>query len=102
MIWGPFSAIAVDRSIEAGRLPDGDPDLSFRGFYRWNGEVGSKTLGMASFHLRAMCMNRNIWGTEDRRRKPSAVCFVPARSHANSEIGRGDGCRPIPHAFRQD
>jgi hypothetical protein len=50
--------------IEAGRLSNGDPDLFFRGFYCWNSEVGSKTLGMASFHLRAVCMNRNIWGAE--------------------------------------
>lgn len=50
--------------IEAGRLPNGDPDLYFRGFYYWNSEVGSKTLGMASFYLRAVCMNRNIWGAE--------------------------------------
>jgi len=50
--------------IEAGRLPNGEPDLFFRGFYCWNSEVGSKTLGMASFYLRAVCMNRNIWGAE--------------------------------------
>ena len=50
--------------IEAGRLPDGSPDLYFRGFYCWNSEVGAKTLGMASFYLRAVCMNRNIWGAE--------------------------------------
>ena len=50
--------------IEAGRLPNGEPDLYFRGFYCWNSEVGSKTLGMASFFLRAVCMNRNIWGAE--------------------------------------
>ncbi len=41
--------------IEAGRLPNGDPDLYFRGFYCWNSEVGSKTLGM----------NRNLWVVED-------------------------------------
>jgi len=52
------------RPIEAGRLPNGDPDLFFRGFYCWNSEVGSKTLGIASFYLRAVCMNRNIWGAE--------------------------------------
>ena len=51
--------------IEAGRLPDGSPDLFFRGFYTWNSEVGSKTLGIASFYLRAVCMNRNLWGVED-------------------------------------
>ncbi|MGY4329432.1 hypothetical protein ACVWWG_003849 [Bradyrhizobium sp. LB7.2] len=51
--------------IEAGRLPDGSPDLFFRGFYCWNSEVGSKTLGIASFYLRAVCMNRNLWGVEN-------------------------------------
>jgi hypothetical protein len=51
--------------IEAGRLPNGEPDLYFRGFYCWNSEVGSKTLGIASFYLRAVCANRNLWGVED-------------------------------------
>jgi hypothetical protein len=51
--------------IEAGRLPDGSPDLYFRGFYCWNSEVGATTLGMASFYLRAVCQNRNLWGVED-------------------------------------
>jgi len=51
--------------IEARRLPDGSPDLYFRGFYCWNSEVGAKTLGMASFYLRAVCQNRNLWGVED-------------------------------------
>ncbi|MBM7045543.1 DUF932 domain-containing protein [Rhizobium lusitanum] len=51
--------------IEAGRLPNGGPDLYFRGFYAWNSEVGSKTLGIASFYLRAVCANRNLWGTEN-------------------------------------
>ena len=51
--------------IEAGRLPNGSPDLYFRGFYCWNSEVGAKTLGMASFYLRAVCQNRNLWGVED-------------------------------------
>ena len=40
-------------------------DLFFRGFYCWNSEVGAKTLGMASFYLRAVCQNRNLWGVED-------------------------------------
>jgi hypothetical protein len=51
--------------IEAGRLPDGSPDVYFRGFYCWNSEVGAKTLGIASFFLRAVCANRNLWGVED-------------------------------------
>ena len=51
--------------IEAGKLPDGSPDLYFRGFYCWNSEVGAKTLGIASFYLRAVCQNRCLWGVED-------------------------------------
>jgi hypothetical protein len=51
--------------IEAGRLPNGDPDVYFRGFYAWNSEVGSTTLGIATFYLRAVCMNRNLWGVEN-------------------------------------
>ncbi|MGO4642489.1 DUF932 domain-containing protein [Mesorhizobium sp. 2RAF45] len=51
--------------IEAGKLPNGDPDLFFRGFYCWNSEVGARTLGIASFYLRAVCQNRNLWGVEN-------------------------------------
>lgn len=61
-----FLFLVDDRNpIEAGKLPDGSPDLFFRGFYCWNSEVGAKTLGIASFYLRAVCQNRNIWGAED-------------------------------------
>jgi hypothetical protein len=61
-----FLFLADDTNpIEAGRLPDGSPDVYFRGFYCWNSEVGSKTLGIASFYLRAVCMNRNLWGVEN-------------------------------------
>jgi hypothetical protein len=81
--------------IEAGRLPDGSPDLYFRGFYCWNSEVGAKTLGIASFYLRAVCQNRNLWGVEDfeeitiRHSKYAAARFAheaaPALTHfANS------------------
>jgi hypothetical protein len=51
--------------IEAGKLPNGDPDLYFRGFFAWNSEVGSKTLGVATFYLRAVCQNRCLWGVEN-------------------------------------
>ncbi len=61
-----FLFLVDDRHpIEAGTLPDGSPDLFFRGFYCWNSEVGAKTLGIASFYLRAVCQNRNLWGVED-------------------------------------
>jgi hypothetical protein len=53
------------KPIEAGRLPDGSPDLFFRGFYCWNSEVGAKTLGIASFYLRAVCQNLCLWGVQD-------------------------------------
>src|SRR5690606_24038866 len=29
--------------IEIGKLPNGDPDLVFRGFYVWNSEVGARS-----------------------------------------------------------
>ncbi|RWE03232.1 MAG: DUF932 domain-containing protein, partial [Mesorhizobium sp.] len=51
--------------IEAGKLANGEPDLYFRGFYCWNSEVGARSLGIASFYLRAVCQNRNLWGVED-------------------------------------
>ena len=43
----------------------GNHPIYFRGFYCWNSEVGAKTLGIASFYLRAVCQNRNIWGQEE-------------------------------------
>ncbi|WP_395826436.1 DUF932 domain-containing protein [Elstera sp.] len=53
--------------IEIGKLPDGSPDVYFRGFYAYNSEVGAKTLGIATFFLRGVCANRNIWGAEEFR-----------------------------------
>lgn len=51
--------------IEAGKLPNGDPDLYYRGFYLWNGENGDTTAGISSFLYRFVCMNRNIWGQKE-------------------------------------
>ena len=48
--------------IEAGHLPDGSPDLFFRGFYAWNGECGGVSNGVGTFLYRYVCENRNIWG----------------------------------------
>jgi hypothetical protein len=53
------------RPFSIGKLPNGDDDLVFRGFYAWNSEVGSTTAGVATFLLRAVCMNRNLWGVEN-------------------------------------
>ncbi|VIO72419.1 hypothetical protein CI1B_40640 [Bradyrhizobium ivorense] len=85
--------------IEAGRLPDGSPDLYFRGFYCWNSEVGAKTLGMASFYLRAVCQNRNLWGVEDfeeitiRHSKYAASRFA---HEAASALTRFANSSPLP------
>ena len=57
----------VDEShpIEIGKLPNGDADVVYRGFYVWNSEVGSKSFGLAAFLYRAVCQNRIIWGQRD-------------------------------------
>ncbi len=85
--------------IEAGRLPNGEPDLYFRGFYCWNSEVGAKTLGMASFYLRAVCQNRNLWGVEDfqeitiRHSKYAALRFA---HEAAPGLTRFANSSPVP------
>ena len=61
-----FAFLVDDRNpIEVGTLPNGEPDLMFRGFYAWNSETGSKTAGIAAMYLRGVCMNRCLWGVEN-------------------------------------
>lgn len=50
--------------VEVGKLSDGSPDLMFRGFFISNSEVGAGSMRLAAFYLRAVCMNRNLWGVE--------------------------------------
>lgn len=60
-----FVFLVDDRHlIEVGKTAKGDPDLMFRGFYIQNSEVGSRSLRLAAFYLRGVCMNRNLWGVE--------------------------------------
>lgn len=60
-----FMFLVDDRNpIEIGKLPSGDPDLLFRGFYVTNSEVGRSSLRLAAFYFRAVCANRLIWGVE--------------------------------------
>jgi len=67
-----FMFLADDRNpIEIGKLPDGKPDLLFRGFFVYNSEVGSKSFGLATMYLRGVCANRILWGVE----KFQEVCF---------------------------
>jgi len=95
-----FMFLVDDRNpIEVGKLPNGDPDLMFRGFYISNSEVGSGALRLAAFYLRAVCMNRNLWGVEGfeeltmRHSKYAPSRFIeqarPAlESFANGSTGR--------------
>lgn len=52
------------RPVEVGLLPNGEPDLMFRGFYVTQSEVGLKSLTIAAMYLRAVCCNRLLWGVE--------------------------------------
>jgi hypothetical protein len=56
------------RPIEIGKLPDGSPDLYFRGFYAWNGECGGVSNGVGTFLYRYVCCNRIIWGQKGFQR----------------------------------
>ena len=51
--------------IEAGKLPEGSPDLHFKGFFCRNSEIGANTLGISSFYLRTVCQNHNLWDFEE-------------------------------------
>lgn len=53
--------------IEIGKLPNGEPDLLFRGFYVWNSECGASSFGVSTMLMRGVCANRNIWGVEQKR-----------------------------------
>ena len=70
--------------IEAGLLPDGSPDLYFRGFYCWNSEVGAKTLGIASFSLRAVPAQNPQPSGASRISRRSKI--PPARRYAASRF----------------
>tara|TARA_Y100000310_G_scaffold7636_2_gene8378 strand:+ start:106 stop:1308 length:1203 start_codon:yes stop_codon:yes gene_type:complete len=61
-----YGFLCDDRNpIEIGKLPDGSPDLVFRGFCFWNSEEGSKTAGLIAFIMRGICQNRCFWGVEN-------------------------------------
>lgn len=51
--------------IVIGKLPNGNDDIVYRGFYVWNSEVGSRSFGIATFLYRGVCQNRIIWGQRD-------------------------------------
>lgn len=79
--------------IEIGKLPDGSPDLVFRGIMVANSETGAKTLWVAAFYLRGVCMNRCIWGVEGfqeisiRHSKSAPVRFLQEAAPAIQAFG---------------
>jgi hypothetical protein len=91
-----FIFLVDDRNpIEVGKLQDGNPDLMFRGFYVSNSEVGAGSLRLAAFYLRAVCMNRNLWGVEDfqeltmRHSKHAPARFIEAARPALNSFANG-------------
>jgi hypothetical protein len=50
--------------IEVPNRRNGKPGSLARGFYAWNSEVGSASVGAAFFMFDYVCQNRMIWGVE--------------------------------------
>ncbi len=50
--------------IEVPNRRNGQPGSLARGFFVWNSEVGSATLGIAAFLFDYVCCNRMVWGAE--------------------------------------
>lgn len=50
--------------IEVPNRRNGQAGSLARGFFVWNSEVGSKTLGIATFLFDFVCCNRIVWGAE--------------------------------------
>lgn len=60
-----FVFLCDDRHpIEIGKLPNGEPDYLFRGFYVRQSEVGAAALELCAMYLRGVCCNRILWGVE--------------------------------------
>ncbi len=56
--------VDVDRPIVVGKAPNGRDDTLYRGFFVWNSEVGSRSLGIKTFLFRDYCDNRLIFGAD--------------------------------------
>lgn len=97
-----FMFLVDDRNpIEVGKLPSGDPDLMFRGFYITNSEVGGGSLRLAAFYLRAVCCNRIMWGVEGfeeitmRHSKNAPSRFIEEARPALKSFSDGSAARLI-------
>lgn len=54
-----------ENRIEVKDRRDGKPGSLARGFFVWNSEVGSQTIGAAFFMFDYVCQNRIVWGARD-------------------------------------
>ncbi|RWX72539.1 DUF932 domain-containing protein [Mesorhizobium sp. M2A.F.Ca.ET.039.01.1.1] len=97
-----FIFLVDDRNpIEIGKLPSGEPDLVFRGFYITNSEVGSGALKLAAFYLRAICCNRLMWGVEGfeeitmRHSKLAPTRFIEEARPALASFASGSSTKLI-------
>lgn len=54
-----------EHRIEVPNRRDGQAGSMARGFFVWNSEVGSGTLGIATFLFDYVCCNRIVWGASD-------------------------------------
>lgn len=54
-----------DRRIEVENRRDGKPGSLARGFFVWNSEVGSQSIGAAFFLFDYVCANRIVWGVRE-------------------------------------
>lgn len=53
-----------ENRIEVPNRRNGQPGSLARGFFAWNSEVGSATMGVAAFLFDYVCCNRMVWGGE--------------------------------------
>ena len=64
-----LEALPADRReenrIEVKNRRHGQPGSLARGFFVWNSEVGSQSIGAAFFLFDYVCMNRIVWGVQD-------------------------------------
>lgn len=53
-----------EHRVEVANRRNGQPGSLARGFFVWNSEVGSGTIGAAFFLFDYVCCNRIVWGAE--------------------------------------
>lgn len=54
-----------EHRVEVHNRRDGQPGSLARGFFVWNSEVGSQSIGAAFFLFDYVCQNRIVWGAQE-------------------------------------